>query len=1207
MSPRRLALIFRHDLAHQSRRPIVWMLILLLGITAWGLSIGDVRISSGDSSVGGTKAWITSEFNNAKLFAMEVFLFYALFLAIVAGMAVLQDDEHKVGEILHATPLQPREYLWGKFLSILAAFIGVLALHIVATAFFNHILPHPKGAEFRGPFGLTNYLRPALVFGLPIIVFIAGTAFAIGERSRRPILVFFLPVATMLFSAFFLWNWSPSWLSPGINRLLMLIDPAGVRWISETWLKVDRGVEFYNHAPVTFDVPFLLSRLAFVAIGLVAVAVSERHFARALRGAAAARRGRATLAQAGGIAALAASEPEETHVAGDGPTRAAPFSTALLGGRASGIRPLRGAAHVLRFELAELKSQPGLYLFIPLILLQTLGTCLTAVGAFDTPVLLTPGTIAVQAVNTLTLLNAFLLLFYTVESLRRERNTGLFQIYYATPTPTASILFGKVLANALVAVVVTLATFVGAAIALLVQGKVGLSLLPFLWVWGVLLIPTYLVWTSFVMFLYALTNNRYTTYGLGLSALALTGLLQMLGKMSWVGNWDLWSVLRWSDLGTFELDRLALLLNRVAVLGLSVFFVALTLRLFPRHDRDATRIVHRLSGPAILSGSARMVPYAVVPAAALVALLLQVDSGFQGRTVEKLKEDYWRQNLATWKDAPTPDMRHVAIDLDLEPARRGFRVDGSYALVNREERALARFAFTGGTHWSDVTWTMNGAEYKPEDRSRLYVFTPPAPLQPGDTLQIGFHYQGRFPKGITKNGGGASEFILPSGVVLTSFSPAFVPVPGFQEDIGVDKDNRYEPRIYPDDFYRGVTKPIFGTRAPFTTRIRVTAPEAYTVNAVGVKVSDTTTDGKRTVVWESDQPVRFFNIVAGRWQERRGQNTALYYHRGHDFNVDEMSAGLDAALRWYSEWFYPYPWRELKLSEFPALAFYAQGFPSNITFSEGIGFLTKSDPRSNAAFMVTAHESAHQWWANLLTPGEGPGAEILAEGMAHFSTGLLTEQEKGLGSRIEFFKRIEANYGDDRQVDSERPLVKIDGSRAGDETVKYDKGGWVFWMLLNHMGREQALAGIRHFIEVYKDGPDYPVLQDFVAAMRPFAPDSTAYDEFVQRWFYQVVVPEYRLTDARRTGDEGAWTATVRVKNAGSGRIPVEVAAVSGERFDKQGQPEPAYRDARTTVLLDAGEEQEVAIACDFEPERIVVDPDALVLQLMRKAAVAAL
>jgi ABC-2 type transport system permease protein len=298
----------------------------------------------------------------------------------------------------------------------------------------------------------------------------------------------------------------------------------------------------------------------------------------------------------------------------------------------------------------------------------------------------------------------------------------------------------------------------------------------------------------------------------------------------------------------------------------------------------------------------------------------------------------------------------------------------------------------------------------------------------------------------------------------------------------------------------------------------------------------------------------------------------------------------------------------LKLSEFPALAQYAQGFPTDITFSEGIGFLTKQEKKADAAFVITAHESAHQWWGNILTPGEGPGADIIAEGMAHFSTILLVDQIRGPGGRIEFCKRIEASYGDSRQVDSERPMVKIDGSKPGDQTVTYDKGGWVFWMMLHRMGRDQMLAGLRHFIGLYKDGPDYPVLQDFTREMRAFAPDTTAYDAFVRQWFFEVKVPEYRLDDAKRletTG--GAWNASARLRNLGGGMMPVEVAAVAGDRFDKKGQPSPDYKEARVLLEPAAGETCAVAVTCDFKPERLVVDPDALVLQLQRKAAVARL
>ena len=273
---------------------------------------------------------------------------------------------------------------------------------------------------------------------------------------------------------------------------------------------------------------------------------------------------------------------------------------------------------------------------------------------------------------------------------------------------------------------------------------------------------------------------------------------------------------------------------------------------------------------------------------------------------------------------------------------------------------------------------------------------------------------------------------------------------------------------------------------------------------------------RRTVVWESDFPVSFFNVIAGRWQVERGEGTAVLLLPRASLQHRRDAEALDAARRYYSEWFYPFPWRELKLSEFPNLASYAQGFPTNITFSEGIGFLTTSTPENHAAFEITSHEAAHQWWGNLLSPGKGPGGNILAEGTAHFSTILLVEQAKGLNSRIDFCKRLEASYAQGRQADRSARWSSSPATGPATTTATYDKGGWVFWMLLNHMGRDKALAGMRAFIKKYHANPDHPVLQDFLAVMRPFAADPAAFDAFTQQWFYQVVVPEYRYVNARR-------------------------------------------------------------------------------------------
>jgi ABC-2 type transport system permease protein len=1214
MSRRRFRAVFAMELSHDVKRPLFWVLIVILALTAWGLSSGNMRISSGDSTVGGTKAWITSMYAVSQMLSMVVMLFYAFFVAIAAGMTVIRDDELGVGELLHATPLTPGEYIWGRFSGVTLSFMIVLALQMLFMVICAYVLPHPGKEEVFGPFAVSHYVVPALVFAVPTIWFFAGVSFALGVFTRKPILVFMFPLAALLFVGFFMWNWSPTWLDLKWNRLLMVLDPAGFRWLNETWLKVDRGVDFYNTAPVRYDVYFLANRLLCLVLGLAGVVLAHRRFALTLRGSAAPRARRRGLGRAR-TAPRAISETGGAAEPAAIPALRRPLGE--LGMRVSPPGFLRGAWDVLKVELRELRTQPGLYLFVPIILIQVIGTAIVANGAFSTPLLNTPGTLAVRSMNTLTLLIVLLVLFYTVESLERERNTGFGSIFHAAPIHTGSILLGKTLANAVVGLVVVAATFVACAIVLLVQGRVAFDIRPFLLVWGVLLVPTVVAWTAFTAALWTLTRNRLTTYALGLGFLILTGYLQTIGKMSWAGNWDLWSALRWSDMGIFELNRTAIVLNRIEVLALAAFFLGLTMKLFPRRELDPVRTLARMSPGALARGSLSLLPALAVAAVAGGLLVHDVDTGFQGGAAKKLAKDYWRKNIATYKDYPLPSFTHVDLAVDLRPEHRELAVHGTYHLVNRGKETLERVPLTGGLHWKDLEWTMNGEKAAPEDRSHLYVFTPPRPLAPGDSLTIGFRFHGRYPQGITKNGGGNEEFILPSGVVLTSFRPTMAPLLGFQEGVGVDRDNSYDSKEYSDDFYVGRTPSAFGVDRPFTTHIEVSGPVGLTLNSVGTLVSDATDGDRHTAVWVSDRPVTFFNIVAGRWAVHEGHGTRIYYYPGHHANIDEMGEALDAARKYYSEWFMPFPWKELKLSEFPDMARYAQGFPTDITFSEGIGFLTKSDPKTNLAFLVTAHESAHQWWGNILNPGKGPGGDILSEGMAHFSTALLFQQVKGERGRMEFLKRIEEIYGDNRQADSERPLVKTDGSRAGDTAVIYNKGGWVFWMLLEYLGRDRDLAGVHDFITTYADNPDHPVLQDFVAVMRKQAPDTTGYDAFVRQWFFEKVVPEYRISGAEVTelntvadasGEPAAsWEVTASVENAGTGTMPVEVAATAGKRFDKEGKPDADYRDARTTVTLAAGEKKEVTIRCGFKPEKLVVDPDVEVLQLERKHAEAAL
>ena len=160
------------------------------------------------------------------------------------------------------------------------------------------------------------------------------------------------------------------------------------------------------------------------------------------------------------------------------------------------------------------------------------------------------------------------------------------------------------------------------------------------------------------------------------------------------------------------------------------------------------------------------------------------------------------------------------------------------------------------------------------------------------------------------------------------------------------------------------------------------------------------------------------------------------------------------------------------------------------------------------------------------------------------------------------------------------------------------------------MGRENLLTGLQAFIERYRVSSDFPVIQDMLAVLRDFAPDPEVFDAFTAQWFHDVVVPEYQLSAVTKERTGGGWVVRGAVENTGTGRMTVPLAATANERWSDAGDAgtrtvvSPNYRDARTSVELDAGDSADFEIVTDFDPERVLVDPDVLVLQLRREAAV---
>ena len=1209
----------RLDLKSSWKKPVHIIMFAIFALMSLGFVLGGVRINAGSADTGGAKLAINAPAN--LLFADTILfaLILPFFTAVICGMPILTDFDRRINRLVFATPISMVQYAFSRFIGAMSVLCLILVLWVLVQMGLYELWPVNSTETARIAFNPLGYVWPLVLMGFPLMVFVGGVSMWLGVRTRQPVLVFALPVVILVGGIFFLWSFRPEWLPLWVDRLMMMVDPTGFRWLERTFLAEDRGVAFYNANWIRPDMAFALSRVAIVALGLLGVWATGRRLGRTESRDRRIRNAEKLLAEA--ASRPHASEYVHASIAArGGPIAAVVAPPTFVGSTLS----------ILRQETRFLLRSPGVWLFGPLILLQIWGSTSFRPGTLDTETLVTTGNAAAGGFNTITLLLCFLTLFYTVESLVREERCGLSGIFRATSTPTGAMLAGKALANAVLAMVIVFAAALGIGLTLLVQGfDSGLwssFQVPVLGlIFGLLLAPTLVLWTSFVAFLYAALRNRFVVYGAALGVLIGTGFLTQFGYLNWMTAWHLWGVVQWSELDRMEFMWAPMMINRVLVLLLAVFFIVLALAIWPRRLPDLRAVADRI-GPWSLLRALRVPLIAAIPVIALGTYAgLKVRSGYEGKPRVDAAKAYWKRNSRTWENAPSAALDKVDAEVRLFPEIRSLEVDATYTIRNPHATPMAEIPLTPGPHLTFIDWTVDGVATDPskkdqpipsiENRSGLYVIRPANPLKTGESVVVSFRSKGKFPEGWSKFSAGAEEFVLPTGVVLTSFSPSFLPVLGFVEGAGVDDKNARDAREFPLDHWKTRVDPGFGPAWATNLRMTIEGPADWTLNSVGVVKESTETNGRRRTVWESDHPVRFFNIVGGPLVAAAGETTTVYHDPRTAKNVDTMVKALDAARTKYSEWFAPYPWKLLRVTEFPGLAGYAQGFPGNISFSEDIGFMSRpsedKDDDVDAAFYIVAHEAGHQWWGNLVTPGKGPGGNIISEGLANFAAAMLVNSEKGNAQRRVLLRRWENSYVNGRRADAERPINRVDGSRPGDTVVTYDRAGFVFWMLRELMGQEKMLAGMKDFVVKWKDGVkmegglDFPVIEDLVASLRPHAPDASKFDAFVNQWIYGKVLPEFTLENivAEKTGD--GFTVRGTISNIGTGEVDVRVRAQAETPKADPGaakdapKPEPLHTDVVVRVVQ--GKATEFSIPAAFKPVKIVVDPEVLVLQGGRK------
>jgi aminopeptidase N len=358
-----------------------------------------------------------------------------------------------------------------------------------------------------------------------------------------------------------------------------------------------------------------------------------------------------------------------------------------------------------------------------------------------------------------------------------------------------------------------------------------------------------------------------------------------------------------------------------------------------------------------------------------------------------------------------------------------------------------------------------------------------------------------------------------------------------------------------------------------------------------------------------DAPIlNFYSFLSARYAVRRdhwrgpdGRDVAIeiYYHPGHEYNLDRMVDGIKQSLSLYTRAFGPYQFRQVRILEFPRYASFAQSFPNTIPYSEAIGFIARVRDKNEDVdypFYVTAHEVAHQWWAHQVIGANVQGGTMLVETLAEYSALLVMQKELGPVQVKRFLRYNLDEYLQGRTFErkKEMPLARVENQQY----IHYRKGSLAMFALADYLGADVVNGALARFLAEHRfEQPPYATSEDLLRHLRAAAPDSMRY--LVTDLFETITLWNDRAKSATATRlPDGRYRVTleveahkVRVDSIGNEReIPmndlVEVGVFAA--------PEPGQTDGAPLYLakhrVRTGSSS-ITVEVSEKPARAGIDP----------------
>lgn len=532
---------------------------------------------------------------------------------------------------------------------------------------------------------------------------------------------------------------------------------------------------------------------------------------------------------------------------------------------------------------------------------------------------------------------------------------------------------------------------------------------------------------------------------------------------------------------------------------------------------------------------------------------------YSSKDLELQRVEYERK-YRQYKDSPQPRIVDVYVEMDIYPKERNYHAIARFQLVNKTEQSIDTIFLAHQDNIESIEFSNNTTLFLTDTVSHFRIYTLSQSLLPNDTLEMTTTVRNR-----------PNNFLHDRSPVLgngTFLNNSLFPSLGYVEGMElVDNDVRKKYDLPERDRMADPTDSL-ALRNNYISNDAdwigfeavVSTSEDQIAIAPGYLQRQWSEGGRTYFHYKMDQPIlNFYAFNSARYEVMRERhddiNLEIYYHKGHEYNLERMMESMKASLTYYSTAFSPYQFDQMRIIEFPVThGTFAQAFANTVPFSEGIGFIADVDEEDPNAvdypFSVISHELAHQWWAHQVIGANVKGATLMSESLSEYSSLKVLEQRYGQSQMRRFLKDALDNYLSGRAGErlKENPLMYNENQQY----IHYNKGSLVVYAMSDFLGADTFNRILEGYVaKVAFQEPPYTTSIEFVEHIRNGTPDSLQY--LIKDMFETIT-----LYDNAVQG--------VDVKEREDGRYEVTIVfSVSKYRTDDQGKQ--SFEDIEGTAL----------------------------------------